>query len=708
MKEILKKISPVSGGIILFFFLFVYGLIKNMSISYMGNTSKQMEDFIMSNFFGHIVFFLLKILAVYLAIGLIIGATVHLFIESVLYLKRIVLSIKKNIIINFLISGFVFVIFFFKDLIIYPQAYMNNFYVKNDINKYLTDFLSDNVNPAVFSVIQTFIAIIIIIPVIIAFYKAKKNLFKKCSYVVIVMLILYGAFYLFANVITGSRNTSSANKPNILIFAADALRPDHFSGYGYPKNTTPNIDKLINEGVSFKNAFIEVPRTFPSWVSILTGQFSSTHGIRHMFPTSRDVNRDFKTINKILKQKGYETSVVGDYAGDIFSRIDLGFDNVDTPYFNMTSMVEQIILEAHTGLFPFIASKTGLKLFPVLKDSAYFCPPEFVKDKVIKSIKESKKPFFITTFFSSTHFPYASPYPYYKLFSDKNYSGPYKYYKQRVLSENKDEDAAISGKDIAQIRALYDGGLKAFDDAVGDVLKYLSENGLLDNTIIAVLSDHGENIYENKLGMGHGEHFRGFYAVRIPFIIRYPGLGLKRKEINTVIRHVDFAPTVLSILKEPVPDYMEGRNFLPVIQGRQIDTGALYAFGETGIWFDNLVKESLFFQKQRIMYPDVTFLCEVDFHFDKQIVLKEDYRDLINLAKHRFVFDGRYKLIYMPLKDKVLYEMYDTFKDPEEKYNIAYIDTYNFYRLKKILFDWISRNNDVIIKKDYVFPILRY
>ena len=151
---------------------------------------------------------------------------------------------------------------------------------------------------------------------------------------------------------------------------------------------------------------------------------------------------------------------------------------------------------------------------------------------------------------------------------------------------------------------------------------------------------------------------------------------------------------------------MEGKSLIPLIQGDKIEK--LNAFGETGIWFDNTVRDDLFFQRQRIMYPDITGTAETDFNFDNQVVLKDNYRDLINFAKHRYVFDGRYKLIYMPMQDKILYELYDTRTDPDEKKNIAYTDKNNFTRLKKILFTWIQRNGDVIARKDYIYPLLRY
>lgn len=134
----------------------------------------------------------------------------------------------------------------------------------------------------------------------------------------------------------------------------------------------------------------------------------------------------------------------------------------------------------------------------------------------------------------------------------------------------------------------------------------------------------------------------------------------------------------------------------------------LKAYGETGIWFDNVVRDDLFFQKQRILYPDITNLSEIDFHFDNQIVLSDEYRDLINLAKHRYMIDGRYKIIYMPLSNRIDYELYDLLKDPQELENIASLRPDVLNRMKRHLFQWITRNGESAIINEYAFPVLRY
>jgi arylsulfatase A-like enzyme len=705
MKHKLSKIIPLLGGTGCIILFFLYGLANNLSMSYMGNTSEKVSKFILDNFLGSILIFILTLFIVYLIIGLILSSAVHLTLRA---LENIfTLSFRRRTILILNAAGtLVFIaLSLCRDIILYPQLYMNSIHNKNAAAAFLFEKLTDNVHPGAIEAIR--IALVIIASALILIYGIRRN--KKLTLAVSGGLVIIITTILLVSQLPMSGKPEAHERPNILIIASDALRPDHLSGFGYKRDTSPGIDSIIAEGTSFRKTFIEVPRTFPSWISILTGEYASKHGVRHMFPTSRDVNRDFPAITKILREKGYFTSVVTDYAGDIFTRVDLGFENVDTPYFNFVTVIQQAIIENHPFLLPFLTNQAGLDLFPALKDSAYFCPPKLMEKKVINAIDRSgERPFFLTTFFSSTHFPYAPPYPYYKQYTSPDYKGPYKYYKQRIISLDTNGESATTmpQDDIEQIRALYDSGIRAMDDSVEKIIAHLKKKGQYDNTIIIVLADHGENIYEHEYGMGHGEHFRGRYAINIPLVIRDPKQPGTHKEILDTVRHIDIAPTILALAGESAPTQMEGRSLLPLMRGEK--EAPRIAFGETGIWFDNSQREDLFFQKKRIIYPDITNLSEVDFHFDAQIVLNDDYRDIINLAKHRYVFDGRYKLIYMPMVDHVEYELYDTVNDPEERHDIAKLDPQNVARLKSLLFAWMTRNQDVIIKNEFAFPVLRY
>ncbi len=705
IKPIAREYLPALGGAAAMFLFFLWGLVNNLSMSYMGNTSQAVVDFIFRNFLGFIIGFIGKIFFIYVIIGILLGLFIFSAVRAARGLFHGKLHLTRDFFTVITATIFIVLLVFFRDIILYPQVYINNFYVKSAFIAKIFDVLTHNISPTFFSIALSGIVLIIF------FMTFAEALIRRRW----IFIIFYTGFifsvvvcmYCYSTMPSLSSRNAAATHPDVLILGSDALRPDHFSGYGYHRDTTPAIDTLIREGVSFSRTYIEVPRTFPSWVSILTGQFSATHGIRHMFPTSRDLNRDFQSIVKIFRQKGYYTSVVGDYAADIFSRIDLGFERVDAPYFNFNTVIEQAILENHTFLLPFLTAKWGLALFPSLRDSAYFCPPYIVRDKVLSEIdRAGTRPFFVTAFFSSTHFPYAPPHPYYLQYADRKYAGQYRYFKQRTISLEGDSGyEKVRPTDVEQIRALYDGGLRAFDDAVGEILAQLKAVGRLDSTIIIILSDHGENLYEGNLGMGHGEHFRGHYSTRIPFIIRYPKTFLPGSEYTGIARSVDIAPTVLELTGEKRPEYMEGISLVDAVLTKK--DMKIVAYGETGIWFDNSLRDDLFFQKLRILYPDITGISEIDFHFDNQVILNDNYRHLVNFAKHCYVFDGRYKLIYMPLADRVAYELYDSMKDSDDLHDIAKSEKAQLARMKKLLFEWISRKGDVIQKNDYFFPLVR-
>ena len=706
IKNILKYISPICGSIILFLLFFLYGIINNLSFSYMGNTSDEAVSYLLSHFLGVIILFIIKLLFIYILLGIIFGL-ISLFVINTIRNKN--MSFKFAVLLNGVLSLILYMPFFLKDLIYYPQVYINGFSVKSSFNEWLMIFLADNINPVFFTSLQ--ILFLLIVLSLVAYKMIKLQVwryFNNFRIYASIGAIIFVVLIIFISANVGKKFNTSADNPNIIILASDGLRPDRLSGYGYTRETSPNIDKLIQEGISFMDTHVDGTRTFSSWVSFMTGQFVPTHGIRHMFPTSMDLNKDFHTLPGILNSKGYYTSIVSDCAGEIFTRIDLKFQDVDTPFLNTNYVLYQAILDPHIFLLPFITSSFGLKIFPVVKNSVYFCPPELLTDRVIKSIeKAGGKPFFITTFYSSTHFPYSQVYPYYKTYSKADYKGPFKFLKQLIIStDNKAESETISEEDKVQIRALYDGGIKSFDDAVGDLMEYLTRKDLLKNTIIIVVSDHGENLYEGELGMGHGEHFRGQYSTRVPFIISGKNIPKKNFKVQNPVRQVDIAPTILDMLKFDGSENMDGVSLMPLIEGSS--DLRLYAYGETDTWFDNNQESGLFFQKQRIIYPDVIGVSIVDFNFNNQIVLNEEYRDVINLAKHRYIYDGKYKLIYIPLSDRVIYEMYDTEKDPECTVNIVNIDKANFNRLKNELFKWITRNGDVIIKDEFIFPTTRY
>ncbi len=159
-------------------------------------------------------------------------------------------------------------------------------------------------------------------------------------------------------------------RPNILVLAADSLRADRLD-----TRTAPHLSALAARGTRFDRAYVSIPRTFPSWVTLLTGRHAHHHGIRSMFPRWEERARDFDALPERLARAGYATGVVSDYAGDVFSRIDLGFGLVDVPEFDFRQLVRQQALERETPLMSVLHSRVGRSVFPVMREPQRRCRP---------------------------------------------------------------------------------------------------------------------------------------------------------------------------------------------------------------------------------------------------------------------------------------------------------------------------------------------
>ncbi len=707
-------------GVLVSMMLFTYALIANMSLSYMGNTSKGVMDVILANYKLLITISFIKILAAYIVIGIVISSAVYLVL---LYLFGEKFSVKALATVNVVITFLLFFLQFCKHCIQYPQLYSDTFYNKNAAFHSFQELLTNNVSPGFFTFIQVLFLLgfagVLLLHILKKAVSRFPLLFRTLQFELSpgmrrrgIVISVFSLLIIIIFFLPGGQSNIQ-EKPNIIILAADALRPDHFSGFGYNRPTTPAIDRLISNGTSIDGVYTTVPRTFPSWVSILTSQYPQNHGIGHMFPRWESRQGKRVTLAQVLSGEGYHTSLFGDFAADIFPRIDLGFDKVHAPTFNARIMIQQAILKNHLFLIPFLTGKTGRILFPCIKEYAEFADPAIVTGNIINEIDDkvrTKEPFFITAFYSVTHFPYPGPHPYYNRFTSKSYNGPYKYSKQRVVSldAQSEEDTSTSAEDIEHVRALYDGCVLAFDDAVDSVVRHLNAKGILDNTIILITSDHGENLYENDYGMGHGEHLRGAYSLKVPCIFHGPGVPGNRR-ISCISSTIDIAPTICHLTDTPIPDDFHGISLMPGIVNESSkitkdhkSVKRISAYTETGIWFDN--RSHHFFQKQRIMYPEITGIATIDLQNNHEIVITPYYDRLVEIAKHRSIIYDHYKLIYIPTTTGIEYELYNLNSDNPDL-DISASSPRIVAYMKSRLFNFLRKSGRYEIINEYVYPL---
>ncbi|MEW6087065.1 MAG: sulfatase-like hydrolase/transferase [bacterium] len=656
---------------------YLFCIFDQKSFSYMGVKSEAGKDVITDYFLPAVIFSQAKVLLSYLLLGFTFGILVHFFWKTVLsetYLRsRLFNKLLMEIISLFLLEFY----FLTQNILKYPALYSEFFYEKGGLRKTFQVFITDNFNPFFYNIIALSVLLVF---AFFLFKKAKTQTRISAGIFILALLAVYG--------LTGLKNNYAdkpVSGPNIIIVGSDSLRRDHII-----EKIAPNIFKLGREGVTFSNFFVSLPRTLPQWITYLTSTYPAEHGVRNMFPEKSLREHEEGSLNAVLEQNGYRTAVVSDFAGDIFTRLKIGFDIVKAPYFNFNTVIEQRGLEIHYLLLPYLTNSCSRKIFPVIKEFANNADPFLLEKEAEKTIREMKGKFFLCVFFSTTHFPYASVYPYYKFYADKKYSGPYKYYKPNIPGE----PVTLPDEDLKQVRALYAQAVACTDDAFGRLRLFLQKNNLDKNTIIVVLADHGEQLYENGYGQGHGEHLRGREVLNVPFIIYDPREKFKAQTVDEIVRDIDLSPTLLSMLSLPWTETMEGTSLLPLMRGEK--TGPRDTFAETGLWFTDKGDK-----KQRIMYPDIVSLGSIDTEYNNEVVIRPEYRDLTNIAKHRMVLDGRYKLIYIPTRDGVFFELYDTEKDPDELNNLADLEPGKLAELKTRLFAWMEKDKNGLWKNGY-------
>jgi arylsulfatase A-like enzyme len=484
--------------------------------------------------------------------------------------------------------------------------------------------------------------------------------------------------------------SSADERPNILVLAADSMRADRLDD-----RVAPHLSSLADRGTRFDRAYVSLPRTFPSWVTILTGRHPHHHGIRSMFPRWEERTRDFDALPMRLERAGWATGVVSDYAGDIFSRIELGFGGIDVPEFDFRQLMRQHALERELPLLPVLNSRLGRAAFPVLREMNAAADPSLVARDAVRMMHtlEGRGPFFLVVFFSTAHFPYAAPWPYYRRFTDPAYRGRYKYHKPVGLGF----EAPANARDEEQVRALYDGAVSAIDDAAQSILDALAADGIEKKTIVVVTADHGETLFDHGHGQGHGDHLFGDEGTHVPLAVFDPRRDVPHRD-GSIVRDVDIAPTIYALSGVAPPGDLDGRSLTPALDGAKLPRAL--AFAETGLWFTEQIPGLP--NDLRLPYPGIARLTEVDTQHGDEVVLRRSIRPLTIVAKHRMVRDERWKLLYVPARSGVHWMLFDTVADPGESNDVSTTHPDVVERLQGELWTWLRRDPDMTERGGYL------
>lgn len=307
---------------------------------------------------------------------------------------------------------------------------------------------------------------------------------------------------------------------NIIYYVLDSTRADHLSCYGYHRNTSPNIDNIAEEGVRFNQCISPSTWTRPVAASILSGLYPKVHGVR----TSRDrFTPNVPTLPEILKNNGYST--VGIEAMPNASS-DFGFDKGFDDFYDMYKWDE---IRSSRPAAPHYKDGTPLTRAEDLNKGFQQWLSEY----------ENTEPFFAFIWSNEPHIPFSPPKTFREFIND-DYNGPVNteptHFSQFEFLETE--------RDKNHLLSLYDSEIYYNDHCIGELINYLKNEGLYNNTMVIIVGDHGEAFGEHG-EYGHGTAVPPFSEVsRVPCIVRHPD-GEKNVKVENPVSLIDLFTTII-------------------------------------------------------------------------------------------------------------------------------------------------------------------
>lgn len=486
------------------------------------------------------------------------------------------------------------------------------------------------------------------------------------------------------------RLSETKGAPNLVLIGSDTLRADRLGILGYHRSLTPNIDALADKGTLFSHCYVPCARTAPSLISMFTGTWPHTHGVRDNFIAQSQARLRVDALPTLLKRVGYRTATISDWCGSDLGKFSFGFDRADVPddQWNLKYLIRQGPKDLRLFVSLFTHNRLGRLLLP---EVFYLGGVPQTHDmgrrarRMLSRLAEGESPFLLNVFYSTTHPPFASEWPWYSRFSDPAYDGESKFAMARLTDPFeiiRRQGEAKEEFDLDQILDLYDGCVGEFDDEVGKLLRHIDACGIGENTIVVVYSDHGMEFFEHDT-WGQGNSAVGDFSPRIPLLIRDPRTP-GRGNIDHVVRSIDLAPTLLELVGAPRGPDVEGVSLVGSL-GPQKTCPQLDAFNETGMWITDIPG----LPETHLRYPNLFDMVDVPDPATGTLAIKSQYCSIMLRAKDRMIRRGRWKLVYQPLESGHLLRLFDLATDPGCRIDVSDKNPEIAVELQRALLSWI-------------------
>lgn len=442
---------------------------------------------------------------------------------------------------------------------------------------------------------------------------------------------------------------SKLKQPNVIIIGVDSLMPRTLTYFGAKQENMPTVDHWLKNATVFTHSLTPLARTSPAWASILTGDSPKLTNVRYNLTDSKQLTLT-ETIGHQLQKRGYYT---------VFATDDRQFNQINeqfgfTKIIGVTQGLNDFLL-SQINDFPLsnllINTPIGAWLFPynyANRASAFSYYPHTFNNQLNKQIKRfpTNQPLFMAVHFAMPHWPY---------------------YDANLPIKNIDKNKRPSPEQ------LYIYSLKVADAQIKNLLMTLKQQGLLKNTLVIMLSDHGNTFadagdritqkknylpnpasapfrfYTSNLAYGHGIDILTLPQNHTLLAAKYYNgqkqfIGSKK----SVVSLIDITPTILDFLHIQSPYNMQGKSLLPLINTNQEFTTSRSLFIESGFSLPTILSATPKAEevlKQGIKYYQVTPSTGM-------LKVNPIYRDFIIKGKNRAVINAPWMLAYYPNSDK--------------------------------------------------------